>query len=177
MKKRRYILQFVLNQYFWARNRRSVLADRLEMLRDWYSNPLSASRYSDMPKGPPCVTESVVTAGIFRAAAVVAAVEADAAKTEAAMLRAQNIIHLLGDNTAERAICELRYFEHMTWEEIGTRLSIGRRHVQRLHAQALDYLLDNPDVAEAVDDETEAYERWRAMREYSRNRAKNEVGD
>ena len=164
----REILDWMLARYTRATRRKKELQDRLHDLNEEKKNPIKAIGYDPMPHGS---GEGDGAAGIlFKISDVEEKLLDQKREIADSLVAITEILDILPTKSEEREVCELRYLDRKSWEEIADILHFSTKQCQRKKNAALDYLLENEWVQIRIRDEAPHYEQCVAIADLRREK-------
>lgn len=144
------LLKRYLGQYRIAKKRTRVLKARLRQVQIDLDIPLSAVKYSDMPKGTD-VSEGVAPV-VLRKIEIEERLTEQLSKTADTLSRVMEFIEYLPSMSAERSVLEYRYIDNMSWVAIERELNYSRSGCFKIFDNSLDKLLAFDGVRITLDD-------------------------
>ena len=157
-EKQKDILKWMLGRAFRAENHKKQLKERLARIRQEMDAPYEAIKYDAMPRSQ--------GNGDGAAALVIKLTEVEEKIVEQmkvvaeAEIRVMEIIEYIPIHEVARQILELRHIDMMTWYEIAEAIPMSRQQCSRKYKEALDSLLQYPEIQKKVEKAEPDYDAW-----------------
>ena len=145
-EKQKDILKWMLGRAFRAENHKKQLKERLARIRQEMDAPYgngdgAAARVIKLTEVEEKIVEQMK---------VVAEAE----------IRVMEIIEYIPIHEVARQILELRHIDMMTWYEIAEAIPMSRQQCSRKYKEALDSLLQYPEIQKKVEKAEPDYDAW-----------------
>lgn len=161
-EEQREILKWLLGQAFRAENHERQLKKRLARIRQEIDNPIGAIKYNAMPKAASGGNrmEDLVADLTEIEGKIVDQMKA----VSEAKLRVMEIIEFIPIHEVSRQILELRHIDLLDWYQIAEEIPMSRQKCSKHHREALEALLEYPEIQAKVKAAEPDYTKWKAKK-------------
>lgn len=160
------VLKWLLGQAYRADTHKKRLEQRLKRIQEEKTAP-AANYYSFTPKSHN--QSDGAAAAVLKQSEIEEKIAEQKKEIEASILRVMEIIDYIPINDLDREIFEMRHIDFWEWTTIEREIPMSKRQCMRRYNEALERLLQIPEVSRMVDESEEAYRLWYEGR-------KNKVG-
>ena len=146
LKEQKIALKRYLGKYYRARNKKAILINRRESLKNEIEMPISGIKYCQIPRS---ITNSI-SDGAASIPLIISEIESrikeQTDNMAIAMLNIMDIMELLPEDSMEREIMEYRHIDCMPWKIICDAAHMARSSCNEYYNKGLELLLKNPNI-------------------------------
>lgn len=158
------ILKWLLGKAYRAENHKKQLKERLARIRQEMEAPYGAIRYDAMPRAQG-ESDGPAAALVLKLTEVEEKIVEQIKVVAEAQSRVMEIIEYIPIHEVERQILELRHIDMMNWYDIAEEIPMSRAQCHRRYNEALETLLQYPEVMEKVEKAEPEYDAWISARQ------------
>lgn len=161
------VLKWLLGQAYRADKHKKRLDQRLEQVRAEKTAPAGSHTYSFAPKGQ--TQSDGAAAPILKQSDIEERIEEQKREIDRCVLRVMEIIDYIPINDLDREIFEMRHIDFWEWPTIEREIPMSKRQCMRRYNDAIDRLLQIPEIQKMVDENEDAYLLWYAAKRRPKN--------
>ena len=144
------LLKEYLNQYHYARIKRSQLERRLKDIRKEMDTPVGGYGYSPINYGGTNDVGPGAASFVYRISEIESRIEEQKSWAEKAILKVMDIMDFLEESSTERMILELRFIDCKSWAVIEKEMHLSRRACFNYQDRALEKLLGYKKIRKLI---------------------------